>query len=78
MFLPENVNVDLGLAQASLRIDQLDGVSFAREVYPLALDVQTLRQQLGAWTGHTSSSRRADGGYHTCVRFSDSPAVRFR
>jgi NTE family protein len=48
LFLPKNLEVDLGLVQASLRIDQLDSTSFARSGYLLALNALVSRTQLGA------------------------------
>ena len=48
LFLPKNLEVDLGLVQASLRIDQLDSTSFARWGYLLALNALVSRTQLGA------------------------------
>ncbi|HYN61818.1 MAG TPA: patatin-like phospholipase family protein [Rubrivivax sp.] len=48
LFLPKSLEVDLGLVQASLRIDQLDSASFARSGYLLALNALVSRSQLGA------------------------------
>jgi NTE family protein len=48
LFLPKNLDVDLGRVQASLRIDQLDSTSFARSGYLLALNALASRAQLGA------------------------------
>jgi len=48
LFLPKGFDVNLGLVQASLRIDQLDSVSFARSGYLFWLDAQAARPQLGA------------------------------
>jgi len=48
LFLPRSLDVDLGLVQASLRIDQLDSASFARSGYLLALNALVSRSQLGA------------------------------
>jgi NTE family protein len=48
LFLPKNLEVDLGLLQASLRIDQLDSVSFARSGYLLAANALLSRTGLGA------------------------------
>ncbi len=48
LFLPKNLEVDLGLVQASLRIDQLDSASFARSGYLVALNALLSRTQLGA------------------------------
>jgi len=48
LVLPENLEVDLGLAQASLRVDQLDSASFARSGYLLALNALVSRTELGA------------------------------
>jgi NTE family protein len=48
LLLPASFEADLGLLQASLRIDQLDSVSFARSGYLLALNAQVSRSALGA------------------------------
>jgi NTE family protein len=48
LFLPKNLEVDLGLVQASLRIDQLDSASFARSGYLAVLNALVSRTQLGA------------------------------
>ncbi len=48
LFLPRSLEVDLGLVQASLRIDQLDSASFARSGYLVALNALVSRTQLGA------------------------------
>jgi NTE family protein len=48
LFLPKSLDVDLGLVQALLRIDQLDSTSFARSGYLLALNALISRSQLGA------------------------------
>jgi NTE family protein len=48
LFLPKKLEVDLGLVQASLRVDQLDSTSFARSGYLLALNAAVSRAQLGA------------------------------
>ena len=48
LFLPKSLEVDLGLAQASLRIDQLDSASFARSGYLVALNALVSRTQFGA------------------------------
>jgi NTE family protein len=48
LFLPKNLEVDVGQVQASLRIDQLDSTSFARSGYLLAVNALVSREQLGA------------------------------
>jgi NTE family protein len=48
LFLPKDFEADLGLAQASLRIDQLDSAEFARSGYLIALNALVSRTQLGA------------------------------
>jgi len=48
LFLPANFDVDLGQVQGSLRIDQLDSVSFARSGYLVAVNALLSRTQLGA------------------------------
>ncbi|NLZ43036.1 MAG: BamA/TamA family outer membrane protein [Comamonadaceae bacterium] len=48
MFLPKNLEADLGQFMASLRIDQLDSTSFARAGYLLALNALASRTQFGA------------------------------
>jgi NTE family protein len=48
LFLPKKLEADLGLLQASMRIDQLDSTSFARSGYLLALNALVSRTQLGA------------------------------
>lgn len=48
LFLPQNLEVDLGLVQASLRIDQLDSATFTRSGYLVALNALLSRQALGA------------------------------
>jgi NTE family protein len=48
LFLPRKLEADLGLMQASLRVDQLDSSSFARSGYLLALNAQVSRTQFGA------------------------------
>ena len=61
LLLPESVDFGQGLAQASLRLDQLDSVSFAKSGYLLALNVQASRLQLGATQAYT----RYDGELRT-------------
>ena len=61
LLLPESVDFGQGLAQASLRLDQLDSVSFAKSGYLLALNVQASRLQLGATQAYT----RYDGEFRT-------------
>jgi NTE family protein len=48
LFLPRNLEADLGQVQASLRIDQLDSTSFSRSGYLLALNTLVSRGRLGA------------------------------
>ncbi len=66
---PRAFDADLGLAQASVRIDQLDSVSFARSGYLLWLDAQLSRTQLGASSDYTRVSGEArtafSHGVHT-------------
>jgi NTE family protein len=61
LLLPESVAFAQGLAQASLRLDQLDSVNFARSGYLLALGLQASRPQLGATQAYT----RYDGEFRT-------------
>jgi NTE family protein len=48
LFLPKNLQASLGQLQGSLRIDQLDSMSFARSGYLLALNALVSRTGLGA------------------------------
>ena len=48
LFLPRKLHVELGLVQASLRLDQLDSASFSRSGYLLAVNAQVSRTRLGA------------------------------
>jgi NTE family protein len=61
LLLPESVGFGQGLAQASLRLDQLDSVSFAKSGYLLVLNLQASRPQLGATQAYT----RYDGEFRT-------------
>ena len=67
--LPESFDAQLGVATASVRIDQLDSVHFARSGYLLWADVQLSRTQLGASSDYTRYSGEARGawshGLHT-------------
>ena len=48
LFLPKNLRADLGQLQGSVRIDQLDSLSFARSGYLLAVNALVSRTGLGA------------------------------
>ena len=61
--LPGAFDAELGLASASLRLDQLDSVSFARSGYLLWLDAQVSRTQLGATVDYTRVSGEARAAF---------------
>ena len=63
IFLPRDFSADTGLVQASLRIDRLDSVNFARSGYLLALNAQASLQSLGATDTYNRYEAEARGAY---------------
>jgi len=61
--LPEDFEANIGVAQASLRMDQLDHVSFPRSGYLLGLEAQSSQTRLGASEPYT----RVAGEFRTAL-----------
>jgi NTE family protein len=61
--LPESFEAQLGVATASVRVDQLDSVHFARSGYLLWADAQLSRTQLGASDDYTRYAGEARGAW---------------